>query len=96
MGLVVIKQHPASKLNGQARKELALQSLSKKQTVVEIAKINNISRQFIHEQKNKLLAAVNEEFTDVSEENKVLFHIPVSKSWIEKFTLALVLDCRAT
>ena len=96
MGLVVIKQHPASKLNGQARKELALQSLNKKQTVVEIAKINNISRQFIHEQKNKLLAAVNEEFTEVSEENKVLFHIPVSKSWIEQFTLALVLDCRAT
>ena len=55
VGLVVKQQqHLASNLDGQARKELALQSLNKKQTVVALAEINNVSRQFIHEQKNKL------------------------------------------
>lgn len=97
MGLVIQKQQTlASNLDGQARKELALQSLNKKQTVVELAKINHVSRQFIHEQKNKLLDAVNEEFTETPEKHKILFHLPVTKNWIEQFAIVLVLDCRAT
>jgi hypothetical protein len=96
VGLVVKQQHPAFSLNGQARKELALQSIIKKQTIKELADINNVSRQFIHEQKNKLLTAVNEEFTETVEENKILFHLPVTKNWLEQFVIALVLDCRAT
>jgi len=96
VSLVIKKQPLASNLDGQARKDLALQSLNKKQTIVKLAEINNVSRQFIHEQKNKLLSAVNEEFTETSKENKILFHIPVTKGWIEQFATALVLDCRAT
>lgn len=95
MGLIT-KQHPAFHLDGEARKELALQSLNKKQTIVGLAKTNNISRQFVHEQKNKLLSAANKKFTETPEQDRILFYIPIKKSWIEQFTIVLILDCRST
>lgn len=96
MGLVKQESSAAANLDGKTRKELALRSLKKTQTVVELAKVHKVSRQFIYEQVNKLLAAANEEFTAVPEQNKVLFHIPVTKHWIEQFAISLTLDCRAT
>jgi len=79
-------EYPAAKMNGQDRKVLALKSLSLEDTVIALAKQNQVSRQFIHAQKNKLLRSVDNEFSEKEEEEeKVLFNLPVTKSWIPEF-----------
>ena len=90
-------QHIAHGMDGQQRKVLALNAVSSKQTIVSIAQDKKVSRQFIYEQKNKLLQSANETFSDKEpDENKILFFVPVTKEWIEQFVLALILDCRST
>lgn len=60
-----------------------------------MAKQNKVSRQFIHVQKNKLTEAAEKAFSPKAQEEQVLFHLPVTKAWIEQYVISLVLDCRA-
>jgi len=96
--VMVVKglKHIASKMDGQSRKILALKSLNQNKTVVALAKENNVSRQFIHTQKKVLLQTADEIFSEEVENNKILFYLPVTKEWLEQFSISLVLDCRST
>ena len=81
----------------ETKKELALKTLSQKQTITNLARQNKVSRQFIHTQKNKLLQVVDYGFSEAAQEQeKPLFNLPVTKDWIEQYVISLVLDCRST
>ena len=90
-------QYIAYAMTGQQRKRLAINSISSKRTITSLAQENKVSRQFIYTQKNKLLESANETFTEQNtEDNKVLFYLPVTKKSIEQFVIVLALDCRAS
>jgi hypothetical protein len=89
---------PAKLMTSNERKTLGFRSISNRQTVVDIATQNNVSRKFVYQQQNKIFSAVDEAFAveDACYEEKVLFWLPVTKSWIYQFITVLTFDCRAT
>jgi hypothetical protein len=90
-------QYIAHGMDGQEKKELALNAVSYKQTITSLAEQKKVSRQFIHIQKNILLQSANETFSDnPANDCNVLYHIPVTKEWIEQCVIVMVLDCRST
>jgi hypothetical protein len=87
----------AAGLNADTRKHLAVQVLAKTEPVSQIAKHNNVSRKFLYKQAAKAEAALNEAFEDKTEtDEKVLFYLPVTKSWLRQLVLALLLICRSS
>ncbi len=72
----------AKLMNADDRKELALKALKKDKSVSKLAEQNNVSRKFVHKQKNKLVNAIDSAFSETDATNdahKVLYYIPVTK-----------------
>ncbi len=89
--------HPAKQMGNQQRKKVALKAISNETTVTDIAKQHEVSRQFVTRQKNKAVAAVDQAFDEAhTDENKVLFYLPITKAWIEQLVLCLMLHGRAS
>lgn len=87
----------AANLNAEARKHLAVRMLAKTEPVSHIAQRNEVSRKFLYHQAAKADAALDEAFEDkIAPEEKVLFYLPVTKSWLRQFVLALILICRSS
>ncbi len=79
------------------KKHVALQVINKKAPVTEIAKSHNVSRQFVYSQKDKAMAAVDQAFNKKdNDDEKILFHLPVTKSWIDQLVLCLMLHGRTS
>ena len=95
-----IKQKPsylASKMNIKQKKTIALQVMRQKQTISNIAKENQVSRKFIYKQKNKAAQAIDDVFKEPeAEKEKVIFYLPVTKSWLIQLVLCLLLRCRCS
>jgi transposase-like protein/23S rRNA maturation mini-RNase III len=68
---------------------IAIQAISRQQTITAIAKEFDCSRTTVHEQKNRALEAATNAFEEADEET--LFTISVTKSWIHKIVVALFL-----
>ena len=82
----------AATLDSAERKRLAIQTLHPENTIVSLAKENDVSRKFLHQQKAKALDAIDDVFDDQEEEKeKVLFYLPITKKWLEQFVLVLIL-----
>lgn len=76
------------------RGELAMQAMQRKQTITTLAKQNNVSRQFIHKQKDKACEAVNQAFeAETEEKDKTLFTINVTRTKLCMMILGLTLIC---
>ena len=86
----------AKSLSNEKRKELALKSLSSKEKITEIAKEEQVSRKFIYQQKEKAISAIEEIFSDKRDVEEVLFTIEVTKTWIKRMVIALILLCRGS
>lgn len=87
----------AHRLDGSSRKHLAVEMLARKEPVSRIAERNDVSRKFLYHQAAKADAALDEAFEDRTEvAEKVLFYLPVTKSWLWQFVLALILICRSS
>ena len=88
---------PAKKMTNQQKKNIALQVISNKSTVTKIADQGNVSRKFVYLQTNKMSAAIDHAFQETcSAANDVIFNLPVTKKWIEQFSLCLMLHGRAS
>jgi len=85
----------AENLDNNKRKELALKLISNDEPVTNISQEYDVSRKFLYAQKDKAMGAIEETFSEY-ESDKVLFYIPVTKSWIRQLTLSLALDCGAS
>lgn len=91
-----VEQHNAKNLTGEERGKLALEVIKRDQTVVDLSKENGVSRKFLYSQESKAKQAVKEAFSaEANKDSEVLFYLPVTRSWISQFVLALALHCHS-
>ena len=83
---------PAAKLLGpQQRQALAVDALAGTESVSQLAEDHDVSRKFVYQQAAKAEQALHEAFTPADPNDKVLFTIPVTKRWLRRFIIALLL-----
>ncbi len=83
----------AALLDPEQRKKLAIKVLTKSQSITNLAREEQVSRKFLYQQKQKAKNAIDDAFTSVDINEKVLFYLPITKTWLRKFILALILIC---
>src|SRR2546421_10458572 len=104
MCLVVLPQHqdqtatpdcPAHLLTPSQRRQLALDALAG-QPISELAQQHQVSRKFVYQQLDIAQDALDRAFAPEPDNHEtVLFYLPVTRSWIRQFVLALVLICHS-
>jgi hypothetical protein len=85
----------AQTLNFMQRQEIALKAVSNKAPITQVADHYGISRKFVYQQKAIALKGVTEAFTPPCNSD-ILFYLPVTKEWIQQFSLSLVLICHSS
>src|SRR5262249_4871060 len=88
----------AAKLLGpQERQALAVEALAGTQAISQLAEDRDVSRKFVYQQAEKAEQALQEVFApDAPTDDKVLFTIPVTKRWLRRFILAVLLICHGS
>lgn len=89
---VACRNHIARKMNPNQRKQIRLQAINS--NITRIANANQVSRNFVYEQKNKAVNGIELAFTPAP--NDVLYHLPVTLEWLKSFVLGLALHCKAS
>jgi len=86
----------ASQLDPLQRRDLSLQALQRTEPVARLAAHHEVSRKFVYQQMAKATTAIDRAFqAPGSPEDKVLFQLPVTKSWLEQLVLSLALYCHS-
>jgi len=88
--------HPAHSMDGQKRQDIALAGLTRIEPIKKLADDNHVSRKFVYTQMEKAGSALQKEFEQPSNDEKVLFWIPVTKEWLQSVVVALLLDCHSS
>jgi hypothetical protein len=80
-------------INSDRRKDLALQVLTRTQPVTALAQSHEVSRKFVYQQAHKAEHALQEAFATpvMGDDHAVLFHLPITKTWIRQYVLGTVL-----
>ena len=91
----VALSYPAQQLPPQQRQELALQVLAGSQPVAQLARDYQVSRKFLYQQADAAQLALERAFDPPAPAAEVLFHLPITKSWLRQLVLALVLTCHS-
>ncbi|HEX3274017.1 MAG TPA: hypothetical protein VHR43_04110 [Gemmatimonadales bacterium] len=86
---------PAQRLSPEQRQGLALQVLAGSQPVARPAREHQVSRQFLYRQADTARLALEHAFDPPPSAEEVLFHLPVTRSWLRQLILALVLSCHS-
>ena len=86
---------PAQRLPPSQRQELALHVLAGSQPVARLARQHQVSRKFLYQQAETAQLALERAFDPPRPTEEVLFHLPVTKSWLRQLVLALVLSCHS-
>ena len=86
----------AAKLEPEQRKNLAINVLAKTDPVSHLASKHGVSRKFLYQQAQKADSALDEVFENKTKDKDVLFFIPVTKSWLRQFILALIFHCHSS
>lgn len=84
------------KLTPQKRAELSLKVLKGKEPLSDVAKANDVSRQLLYRDKKKIVEVIKQSFEPVTDSQRVLFHLPVTKDWLEQFALSITLNCHGS
>jgi len=87
---------PAARLGPDERKGLALRVLARDRPVTHLAAERRVSRKFAYRQAAKASDALDAAFDPSAEDDKVLFHLPVTKKWIESTVVSLALTCHSS
>lgn len=86
----------AQQLSPQQRQRIALDVLAG-QPISDLARLYQVSRKFIRRQRHIALDALDHAFApELAEDQRVLFHLPVTRAWLEQLSLALVLTCHSS
>ena len=86
-------------MNSKQKKTIALQTIRGTHSITDIAKENQVSRKFVYKQNDKATQAIDDVFKEPENEKKnekVLFYLPVTKSWLIQLVLGLLLHCRCS
>ena len=86
----------ARELDGEQRKQLAIKVLAKLEPVTQLAETQQVSRKFLYQQADKAEYGLDEVFKVKSEEDEVLFLLPVTKQWLRQVVVGLPLICRSS
>jgi hypothetical protein len=88
---------PAKVMQPRQRQDVALQALAGTETISGLAAHHEVSRKFIYQQAAKAEEALQEAFSpEESSENRILFHLPVTKAWLRQMVLGLTLICHSS
>jgi len=86
----------AAQLSPQQRLRIALDVLAG-EDIGKLAQQHNVSRKFIRRQRKLALDALDRAFTPaLPPDKKILYHLPVTRDWLEQLSLALVLICHSS
>jgi len=86
----------AARLSPDDRKHLSIQALARVAPITALSSGNGVSRQFIYKNAAKAEEALNAAFEPKSKDDDVLFTLPITKAWIRRFVLGLILICHAS
>jgi hypothetical protein len=86
----------AKQLAPETRQQIAVFTLAGKEKVSELSRQHSASRRFIYKQKNKASTALEKAFSSPKKDTEILFHIPVTKQWLEQTALSLILTCHSS
>ena len=86
----------AASLSPDIRQDIGIQVLSRSQPISHLAATHQVSRKFIYEQGDKAQRSLDETFAPSQGDDDVLFHLPVTKSWLYQLILGLVLICHSS
>jgi hypothetical protein len=86
----------AKALGAEERQELAIEALAGTLTITELSEQFGVSRKFIYQQAATATQALQEAFGPLADDDAVLFHVPVTKSWLRQAILGLVLECHSS
>ena len=85
---------PAKLLGPQQRQELAVEALAGAQSITQLAEDHDVSRKFVYQQSHKAEQALGQAFAPAPPaDERVLFYLPVTKRWLRRLILALLLIC---
>jgi hypothetical protein len=88
---------PAKALEPGQRQQLAVQALAGTQSITDLAADLEVSRKFVYRQAAVAAQALQGAFTPPNEtDDAVLFHLPVTKSWLRQVVLGLTLCCHSS
>jgi hypothetical protein len=88
---------PAKQLLPEQRQDLAIQVLAGAETVSDLAREHEVSRKFLYQQVHTAEQALGPAFAPPpTPADKVLFYLPVTKAWLRKLVLCLVLICHSS
>ena len=86
----------AASLSPDIRQDIGIQVLARSQPISHLAATHQVSRKFVYQQGNKAQRSLDESFAPSQEDDDVLFHLPVTKSWLYQLVLGLVLICHSS
>src|SRR5207244_11613983 len=78
------------------RQHLAAHALASTQPIAHLAAEHLVSRKFVYQQADKAQLALDHAFDPDPDDRRVLFHLPVTKAWLQQLTLGLVLICHSS
>lgn len=86
----------ATSLGPTERKALSLEVLTRSEPVSHLAQNHGVSRKFLYQQATRASDALDDAFAPSTDNDKVLFYLPVTKNWLCQFVLALILICHSS
>lgn len=86
----------AASLSPDIRQAIGIQVLSRSQPISHLATTHQVSRKFIYQQDDKAQRSLDATFAPSQRDDDVLFHLPVTKSWLYQLILGLVLICHSS
>ena len=86
----------AASLSPTVRQDIGIQVLSRSFPISQLAGQHQVSRKFVYQQGDKAQRSLDESFAPKSTDDEVLFHLPVTKSWLYQLILGLVLICHSS
>jgi hypothetical protein len=86
----------AKTLGAGERLSLGVQAIAGHQSITGLAEQANVSRKFVYQQADIARAALDDSFAPTEDDDKVLFHLPVTKHWLKQAALGLTLICHSS
>jgi len=81
---------PAMAMRPEQRQDLALHALAGTAPISRLAAEHDVSRKFIYRQQARATDALHDAFfEEKSRADEVLFHLPVTKAWLDQLILGL-------
>ena len=87
---------PAMVMRPEQRQDLALHALAGTTPISRLAAEHDVSRKFIYQQRTRAADALHDAFfEEEARADEVLFHLPVTKAWLDQLILGLTLICHS-